>query len=213
MRRVTVAELAAKHAHAARLTARTQLPAATKTEVSEGDDVRTAALKRALGAIRQQLAAARGGHASSHTEVPKNAGSLVAIDTEWMQLNREAAEARDRQTQLQSKQFQAELASALTSAGDEGQLVIADHPFRPLRPVAGGHAKVLLAGSVGAMLLAVLGMGIFAVFDDHLYAAGDVQRVLGDGFVVVVPVGPKMLAPQPAEPENAGDDTGGRASG
>lgn len=213
MRRVTVAELAAKHAQAAMVAARTQQPAAAKApEGAEVDDVRTAALKRALAAVRQQLAASRG-HGTSHEVAPKNAGSLVAIDTEWLRLNREASEARDRQTQLQSKQFQAELASALTSAGDEGQLVIVDHPFRPLRPVAGGHAKVLAAGAVGSMLLALFGMGVFAVFDDHLYAASDVQRVLGDGFVVVVPVGPKMLAPQPAEPPNAGDDTGGRAGG
>ncbi|HXT94788.1 MAG TPA: hypothetical protein VN853_00705 [Polyangia bacterium] len=212
MRRVTVAELAAKHAEAAMVAGRAQRPAAVKTEVAEDDDVRTAALKRALAAVRQQLAASRG-HGTPHEVPPKNAGSLVAIDTEWLRLNREASEARDRQTQLQSKQFQAELASALTSAGDEGQLVIVDHPYRPLRPVAGGHAKVLAAGAVGSLLLALFGMGVFALFDDHLYAAGDVQRVLGDGFVVVVPVGPKMLAPQPAVPENAGDDTGGRAGG
>ena len=43
-------------------------------------------------------------------------------------------------------------------------------------------------------------MGILAIFDDHLYAANDIQRVLGEGFVVVVPVGQMLLAPRPPRP-------------
>jgi hypothetical protein len=36
-------------------------------------------------------------------------------------------------------------------------------------------------------------MGIFAAFDDRLYAARDIQGMLGDGIVVTVPKVPRRL--------------------
>jgi hypothetical protein len=200
MRRVSLAESALKHAQAAVAASRTSpRPAAAPDAVAAPGESRVAALQRALAAVRQQIAAVRG-RGAPRVEVPKATGSMVAIDTEWTRLNREVTEATERQAQLQSKQFQAELASMLTSAGAGARLVIADHPFRPLRPIAGGRSKVAMAGGAGSLLLALLSMAAFALFDDHLYGAPDIQRVLDDCIVVVIPSIPKKLPPRSEQP-------------
>jgi hypothetical protein len=113
--------------------------------------------------------------------------SVVAIDTEWTRLNRNVSEARERQTQLESKQFQAELVATLAAGGQGGRLVIADPPFRPMRPIAGGRFKIAIVGAVASLLLALLAIGLMAAFDDRLYGARDVERIVHDGIVVVVP--------------------------
>jgi hypothetical protein len=217
MRRVSLAESAVKHAQAAIAASKSApRPAAAPVEtMGGGGESRVAALQRALAAVRQQIASVRG-RSAPRPEVPKAAGSMVAIDTEWTRLNREVTEATERQAQLQSKQFQAELASMLASAGAGARLIIADRPYRPQRPVAGGRSKVALAGGAGSLVLALLAMAAFALFDDHLYAAPDIQRVLGDCIVVVIPSAPRRLPPKSEEPppkEKEPDVESGLASG
>jgi hypothetical protein len=65
--------------------------------------------------------------------------------------------------------------------------VIADAPFKPISPVAGGRFKIFLMGAIGSCLLAALALAIAAALDDRLYGARDLQGVVGDGIVVVVP--------------------------
>jgi hypothetical protein len=204
LRRVSLAEAAVRHAAAAVAASRTAVKpvVVAPTEGGGTDSSRVAALKRALVAVRQQIASVRG-RSSPRTDVPKTSGSMVAIDTEWSRLNREVAEAGQRQTQLQSKQFQAELSAMLTSAGEGARLVVADKPFLPMRPIAGGRFKIALAGMAGSTMLALLAMAVFAAFDDHLYGVADVGRVLNDGIVVVIPSTPRKLQ---AKPDNDEDD-------
>jgi hypothetical protein len=210
LRRVAVAEADVRRAQAALAAARVQMPVHAPLPAA-ADDTRAAALRRALAAVRQQIAASRGRSSAPRAEMPKSTSSMVEIDTQWTRLNREVSEARERQTQLQSKQFQAELAATLTAAGEGGQLVIADRPLRPLRPVAGGRFKIVLLGTIGSMLLALLLVSAFAAFDDRLYGSSDIERVLGDGIVIVIPIAQhKML---PLDAAEAGDEEGGRASG
>jgi hypothetical protein len=222
MRRVAAAEAAARQAD--RAAAAWHPPASSGGESaaasSGGEDGRAGALRRAIAAIGQQIAAVRG-RAAPHAELPKTAGILVSIDTEWTRLNREVSEARERQNQLETKQFQAELAATLAAAGQGGQLVVADPPFRPLRPVTGGRQKIVMMGAVGSLVLGLMALGLFAAFDDRLYAARDVGGMFDDGIVVVIPSVPKRLpaksdGPAPGARDGAkGEDesSGGRASG
>jgi len=131
--------------------------------------------------------------------VRRLATAAVTIDTDWTRLNRDVSEARERQSNLEAKQFQAQLAATLTAGGQGGQLLIADPPFRPMRPVAGGRLKVALVGGAASVLLALIVIGAFAAFDDRLYAAHDVNGVFGDGIVVVIPKAAPRLAPMPAQ--------------
>ena len=147
---------------------------------------RTAALRHALSAVRSQIAALRTrGAARQNLIMPQS--SVVAIDNEWTRLNRDVAAAREQQAQLESKQFQAQLMATLVSGGQGGRLVIADPPFRPMHPITGGRFKIAALGlglSIFASLLAII---VFAVFDDRLYDTGDINRIVKDGIVVVIP--------------------------
>ena len=207
VRRVAAAEVAVKRTEAAVAAARAAAPPAADPGGSADDqgDGRVAALKRALAAVRQQIAATRS-RSAPRPELPKASGSMVSIDTEWTRLNREVSEAQERQGQIQGKQFQADMAAALIEAGEGGHLVVADKAFRPLRPIAGRRAKVAMIGAFASVMLALLVMGAFAAFDEHLYAAADIQRVVDEGFVVVIPwTQPRALLRAGAEDSPATD--------
>jgi hypothetical protein len=125
MRRLAEAEAGLRRADAA-LKAAPRLPvAATPTGDDPGPNPRIAAQRRALGAIRSQIAALRG-RSAPRADIPRGAPAVVAIDTEWTLLMREVSEARERQDKLESKQFQAQLAATLASGGHASRFVIAD---------------------------------------------------------------------------------------
>jgi uncharacterized protein involved in exopolysaccharide biosynthesis len=199
LRRVATAEAAERRAAAAvaawRPPAPGQAPAPAAAAVGGGDDGRVAALRRALAAVRSQISAVKG-RAAPRAELPKEKSSVVTIDTEWTRLNREVAEAHQRQTQLEARQFQAELAATLAAAGQGGQLVIADPPYRPTSPVAGGRGKIAMIGIAGSFILGILVLGIFAAFDDRLYTMRDIEGAIDDGIVVVIPGIPRKLPPK-----------------
>jgi hypothetical protein len=201
-RRVAVAEAAERRAAAA--VAAPQPPASRESRAPAtaaeniGGSARIAALRRALGAIHAQIASIRA-RSAPRADVPRAPSSLVAIDTEWTRLNREVSEARERQSQLEGKQFQAQLAATLIAGGQGGQLVISDPPFKPMQPIAGGRFKIALVGVAASVLLGLIVIVIVAMFDDRLYNSHDVENVLPDGIVVVIP---KVVARLPApEPE------------
>ena len=112
---------------------------------------------------------------------------MVAIDTEWTRLNREVSEARERQVQLEGRQFQAELMATLAGGGQGGRLIVIDPPFRPVRPITGGRFKIALIGVVASSVVSFLTIVLFAAFDDRLYGERDIRRFVKDGIIVVVP--------------------------
>ena len=138
---------------------------------------------------------------------------MVAIDTEWIGLNRDVVEARERQAQLQSKQSQAELAVLLTSAGEGPHLVVVDRPFQPQNPIAGGRGKIAMAGTAGSLVLALLAVAVFSAFDDRIYAVPDVERLMGDCLVVVIPSIPRRLEAKPDNGHTTDEGESGTASG
>jgi uncharacterized protein involved in exopolysaccharide biosynthesis len=111
----------------------------------------------------------------------------AAVETEWTRLFRDVSEARERQSQLESKQFQATLFATLAGSGEAGKLVVIDPAFKPSRPVAGRRATTAAIGIVGSLLLSLLVMVAVAFLDERMYSAEDVQRVVGDQFVITVP--------------------------
>ena len=200
LRRVASAEVAERRAAAALTAWKPPAVADGPAAVIEdsGAQGRIAALRHALAAVRQQIASVKG-RSAPRGETTHAPDVAVAVDNEWTRLNRDVSEARERQGQLESKQFQAQLAATLTAGGQGGQLVIADPPFRPMRPVAGGRLKIALVGGAASVVLALLVIFIAAAFDDRLYAAHDVEGVLDEGVVVVIPrVVPRLPAPERA---------------
>jgi uncharacterized protein involved in exopolysaccharide biosynthesis len=176
-------QLLAEHHKSAAASAPAAAVAAESGDASIG---RAAALRRALAAVRSQIAAVKS-RTSAPAEVPKSVPSLVSIDTEWTRLTRDVAEARERQAQLEVRQFQAQLVATLASAGQGARVVVADPPYRPTRPISGERSKIALVGGVASLLLALLAVALVGAFDDRLYGAHDVDRVVGDTVVIVVP--------------------------
>jgi hypothetical protein len=144
------------------------------------------ALRHALAAVRAQIAGSRG-RTIPRAELPSAPGTMVAVDTEWTRLSREATEARERQSQLETRQFQAQLLATLLKGGMGGRLVMIDSPLRSLRPISGRRVKVALVGSVMSIALAALATFVLAVFDDRLYNERDIERTVGEGVIVVIP--------------------------
>ena len=89
--------------------------------------------------------------------------------------------------QLQGKQFQAELMATLAGGGQGGRLVVIDPPFRPVRPITGGRFKIAGVGLAASIVLSLLTIVLFAAFDDRLYGDRDINRIVKDGIVVVIP--------------------------
>jgi uncharacterized protein involved in exopolysaccharide biosynthesis len=148
---------------------------------------RVASLRRALSAVRMQIGTIRSRSAPKPVPAPKTSQGVVAVDTEWTRLFREVSEARERQSQLESRQFQAGLVATLASSGEAGRLVVIDPAFKPTRPVAGRRATTALLGGAASLILAMLVMLAMAFLDERLYSVADVQRVIGDQFVILVP--------------------------
>ncbi len=188
IRHVAVAEAAVHRAEAALDADRAGEKQAVVPAEDEGQDTaRTAALKHALAAIRSQISAVKSRAAVVREPIAPEGGSPVATDIEWTHMNREVAEARERQTQLQGKQFQAELMATLAGGGQGGRLVVIDPPFRPVRPITGGRFKIAGAGLAASLVLSFLTIVLFAAFDDRLYGDRDIHRIVKDGIVVVIP--------------------------
>jgi hypothetical protein len=189
IRRLSSAESALARAESATLAPRpltpTGAPAGAPPATYDGAN-RVAALRRALAAVRTQVGAVRN-RAAPRAEVPRETHSMVAIDTQWTGLMRAANEARERQNQLQAKQFQADLLATLVGGGQAGRIVVADPPFRPSSPIAGSHFKIALVGGVASVALAILAVLVMAMFDDRLYGARDIERLLTTAIVVAVP--------------------------
>jgi uncharacterized protein involved in exopolysaccharide biosynthesis len=193
LRHVAVAEAALRRADAALEAEKSanppkpvEAPAPSPTSEEEGATGRTAALKHALAAVRSQISAVKS-RGAARVEVPQGVSSLVAIDTEWTRLNRDVSEARERQMQLEGKQFQAELMATLAGGGQGGRLVVIDPAFRPVRPITGGRFKIAVVGLAASLVLSLLTIILFAAFDDRLYGERDVNRIVKDGIVVVIP--------------------------
>jgi hypothetical protein len=198
LRRVTHAEAAEKRTAAALAAGTRTAAGGAARDPEESASNRTAALRRALAAIRSQIAQVRS-RSAPRVEAPRAPTSVVEIDTDWTRLNREVSEARERQGQLEAKQFQAQLAATLISGGRGGRLVVADPPFIPMRPSAGGRTKLALVGGAASAVLGLVVMLIVAAFDDRLYGSRDVESVLPDGIVVAIPkVPPRLPAPAAA---------------
>jgi len=189
-RRVIDAEADVRRAIAATAAALHPAPAAgggAATDEDPNGTSRVASLRRALGSVRTQIATIRSRSVPKATPPPKTSQGVVAVDTEWTRLFREVSEARERQSQLESRQFQAGLVATLASSGEAGRLVVIDPAFKPTRPVAGRRVTTALLGGAASLILAMLVMIALAFLDERLYSAADVRRVIGDQFVILVP--------------------------
>ena len=176
----------AEAAAAASATTSSPSPSGDPVAAGDGGGASVAGLQRALAAVRAQIGAVRA-RSAPRREVERDLKTSVAVDTEWAELARAASEARERQQQLEARQFQAQLAATLVAANQAGGLTIVDPPFRPMKPITGGRSKVAIGGGLGSLILALGLMLLAAKFDRRIYGIEDIARVYPVDILVEVP--------------------------
>ncbi len=117
---------------------------------------------------------------------------IVALETDWNRVNREAYEARERYSQIQDKLFKASILAGVEASGRASQMVIIDPAFKPIRPTKFGKTRVAASVVAGALALGLLIAFALALLDDRLYTERDLRSLgLGPVVHVVPPAGPK----------------------
>ena len=167
--------------------------------VKPATDANREALTKQLAELRLQIAARRAAGATAGTgkrvEVPApsaNHGAAVDLEVEFRRLQREAAEARDRQRQLDDKKFKASLTASSLMNDRNIQVSVLDAAYLPTHPSSRPRSTTLGVGLLIAFILALLTALVSARLDDRIHdridlEALDIMPILG-----VIPA-PKQL--------------------
>jgi uncharacterized protein involved in exopolysaccharide biosynthesis len=115
-----------------------------------------------------------------------DANRIVALETEWTQINRDVTDARERTQQLEDRQFKASIVESAAALGSNAQMVIVDPAYKPTHPNQ-GRSKVAVAGGAVSLLLALLIALFRALMDDRLYDRVDVETLDTAPLLCVVP--------------------------
>ncbi|MDB5212885.1 MAG: Lipopolysaccharide biosynthesis chain length determinant protein [Myxococcaceae bacterium] len=171
-----------------------------QTPVKPATDANREALTKQLADLRQQIAARRaaGGTAGTAKRVDApalpsdNHGAAVDLEVEFRRLQREAAEARDRQRQLDDKKFKASITASSVMNDRNIQVSVLDPAYLPTHPSSRPRSTTLGVGLLIAFILALATALVSARLDDRIHdridlEALDIMPILG-----VIPA-PKQL--------------------
>jgi uncharacterized protein involved in exopolysaccharide biosynthesis len=163
-----------------------------QAENADEGTIDRAALERELTKVNGDIAAYKSKkRREDDGPTAGSSGWIVALETEWTRLNREVAEARERNQQLQDKQFRASMQESAASSGHDAQMVIVDPAYRPTHPAKTSRSVIAAAGLAVSIVFAIgLALGC-ALLDDRLYDRVDVERLALGPLLGVVPRAPR----------------------
>jgi hypothetical protein len=133
-----------------------------------------------LARVQAQLAARRSGQAGASTAAAPAAApgtGIVALETEWVSLNRAVGAARDRHGQLQDRLFSATMLASAESTGNAHRLVVLDPPYRPTRPAARGPRTVAVVSFALLLMAGIAAAIVKAALDRTLREELDLKRL------------------------------------
>jgi len=180
--RVKSAEAKLRRANEAILIADADKRSAT---VDEGSFDRPS-LEAALRRVQEEIAAYKRRKEGSAVPSASASQAVVALETEWTRLNREVGDARERNQQLETRQFKASIMESAVTSGRNAQMIIVDPAYKPTHPNK-GRTQVVAAGVAASVALALLLALLLTVLDDHLYDRVDVERLGVAPLLGVVP--------------------------
>ncbi|MDW8283310.1 MAG: hypothetical protein RMK29_16480 [Myxococcales bacterium] len=149
-------------------------------------------LQRIQGELQRLRTAAVRKDEGEERAPASEADQIVKLETTYVQLLREVAEAQEQRRQVEAKRFTAEIRDRLAQTERGARMVVIDPPYRPTRPVRGGRTQVALIGGVVSFMLSLLVMFVRALLDDRLYGPADVE---------LVGIGPVLTAVPPPDPK------------
>lgn len=172
------AEAAAKAAAAA-----TAPPPQEEAPVQRTEAEREA-IRKELGSIHAQIAARRQALAAAKpvasATTPKPAATeeaSVTLAVEYRRLAREVADARERQRQLDDKQFKASISASSATNDRNIQVSVLDEAYRPTHAISRPRSQLLAAALVICFVLALLTAVASALFDDRIHGRVDLERL------------------------------------
>ncbi|MBI5070610.1 MAG: hypothetical protein HZB56_20470 [Deltaproteobacteria bacterium] len=135
-----------------------------------------------LQQVQEELATARRLQAAQRPQqavprTPEAAQRVVSDEAEWARLNREVAEARERLQQLDNRQFVASMTASMAASGQSSQIVVIDPAFLPAQPLGPSRGVKALIGLLAALVAGVAVALLFALYDDVVYEAPDLERL------------------------------------
>lgn len=147
----------------------------------DSPEVKRQKLKKQLRDLDAQIAARKKalskGDEDEVEEVSGAASKVVALETQWARLNREANDARERVDDLERKAFRAQLEASSALGGYGATISVIDPAFKPSRPTPPGKTLIMLMGLVGAFAIALVIALIRALLDDRIYDVNDLARI------------------------------------
>lgn len=176
----------AEAAQAAAQAAADQAASAGDDDTSErpATDANREALTKQLADLRQQIAARRAaGSTTAATgkrgEPPPQDthGAAVDLEVEFRRLQREAADARDRQRQLDDKKFKASINASSVMNDRNIQVSVLDPAFLPTHPSSRPRSIALGIGLLVGFILALGTALLSARLDDRIHDRVDLEAL------------------------------------
>jgi len=160
----------------------TSLAVARQREAAKEEDegyIDRGALENQLKRINEEIVEYKRRRANAiETSSRQIANTVVALETEWTRLNRDAANVRERLQSLEDESLKASMVEVATPATSSGtQMIVIDPAFLPTHAAKPGRTVIGLAGGAVALVLALaLALGL-AIVDDRLYDRVDIERL------------------------------------
>ncbi|AKU98455.1 Lipopolysaccharide biosynthesis chain length determinant protein [Labilithrix luteola] len=151
-----------------------------------------ATLKAQIAARRTPGGATAGGK-QTHAPAPADGhAGAVDLEVEFRRLTREANDVRERQRQLDDKQFKASIAASSLLNERNIQVSVLDPAYLPTHPSSRPRSTGLAVGLLVAFVLALLTALVSARLDDRIHDRIDLEALYVMPVLAVIPR-PKML--------------------
>jgi len=114
------------------------------------------------------------------------ANTVVALETEWVSLNRQVNDSRERNQQLEARQFKASILESAVTNARNAQMIIVDPAYKPTHPNK-GRTQIALVGLGISLVLSILVALACTLLDDRIYDRIDLDGLALAPILGVVP--------------------------
>ena len=156
-------------------------PGGTNPEPKANTEEERETLRQQLAVLNAQIAtrraAARGASSAASAASAAATPTAVALEVEFRRLSREVIEGRERQRQLDEKQFKASITASSVMNDRNIQVSILDPAYRPTHAISKPRSTMLGVALAICLLLALLTMVISARLDDRIRERADLEQL------------------------------------